>query len=100
MILMTAYSAGLRISETINLHVRDIDSERMVIHVREGKRNKDRYTVLSPVLWEMLRHYCWAARPVSYLFPGRSLHKPVLAGQVQRACKDAQAAMGIDKEIT
>jgi len=100
MILMTAYSAGLRVSEAVNLLVKDIDSERMLIHVRQGKRNKDRYTVLSPVLWEMLRHYCWAARPVSYLFPGRSLHTPMNDSQVQRACKEAQANAGIDKEIT
>ncbi len=63
MILMTAYSAGLRVSEVVNLLIKDIDSERMLIHVRQGKRNKDRYTVLSPVLWEMLRHYCWARGP-------------------------------------
>ncbi len=91
MILMTAYSAGLRISEVTHLQVSDIDSERMVIRVRQGKRSKDRYTVLSPALWEMLRHYCWAARPVSYLFTGRSLHKPMSDCQVQRACKEAQA---------
>jgi integrase/recombinase XerD len=100
MILMTAYSAGLRISEAVNLQVSDIDSERMVIRVRHSKRNKDRYTVLSPVLLEMLRHYCWAARPKSYLFPSRSLHKPMSDSQVQRACKEAQANAGIDKEIT
>ena len=100
MILMTAYSAGLRISEVIHLQVKDVDSERMVIHVRQGKRNKDRYTVLSPVLWEMLRHYCWAARPVSYLFPGRSLDKAMTDSQVQRACKEAQVSAGIDKEIS
>lgn len=99
-ILMTAYSAGLRISEAVNLLVSDIDSERMVIRVRQGKRSKDRYTLLSPLLWEMLRHYCWAARPVSYLFPGRSLDKSVSVDQVQRACKEGQAAAGIDKEIT
>ncbi len=100
MILMTAYSAGLRISEVVNLQVKDIDPERMVILVRQGKRNKDRYTMLSPVLWEMLRHYCWAARPVSYLFPGRALDKPVSDSQIQRVCREAQAAAGIDKEVT
>jgi site-specific recombinase XerD len=99
-ILMTAYSAGLRISEAVHLQLSDIDSERMVIRVRQGKRKKDRYTVLSPVLWEMLRHYCWAARPMSYLFPGRSLHQPMSASQVQRACREAQVNAGIDKEIT
>lgn len=100
MILMTAYSAGLRISETVNLRVKDIDSQRMVIHIRQGKRNKDRYTILSPVLLQMLRHYWWAARPVSHLFPSRLPDKPVSVSQVQRACKEAQAAAGIDKEIS
>jgi integrase/recombinase XerD len=100
MVLMTAYSAGLRISEALNLQVSDIDSERMVIRVRQGKRNKDRYTVLSPVLLRMLRHYCWAARPVSYLFPSRSPGKPVSHDQVQRACKEARANAGIDKAVT
>lgn len=100
MILMTAYSAGLRISEATHLQVKDVDSERMVILVRQGKRNKDRYTMLSPALWEMLRHYCWAARPVSYLFPGRALDKPVSESQVQRACREARVAAGIDKDVS
>lgn len=100
MVLMTAYSAGLRISEVTQLHVDDLDSERMVIHIRQGKRNKDRYTMLSPVLWEMLRHYCWAARPKTFLFPGKSLHRPVSVDQVQRACKEALLRAGIAKEVT
>jgi site-specific recombinase XerD len=100
MILMTAYSAGLRLSETVNLLVSDIDNERMVIRVRQSKRNKDRYTMLSPVLWEMLRHYCWAARPVTYLFPGRGLRKPVSVAQVQRACIEAGQKAGIGKHVT
>jgi site-specific recombinase XerD len=100
MILMTAYSAGLRISEALNLHVKDVDPERMVILVRQGKRNKDRYTVLSPVLWEMLRHYCWAARPVSYLFPGRAPDRPVSDSQIQRVCREAHAAAGVDKAVS
>jgi site-specific recombinase XerD len=100
MILMTAYSAGLRIAETVTLKVTDIDSERMVIRVHQGKRKKDRYTVLSPVLLAMLRHYWWAARPVSYLFPGRSLDSPMSVSTVQRVCKDAQVGAGIDKRVT
>jgi site-specific recombinase XerD len=99
MVLMTAYSAGLRISEAVNLQVGDIDSQRMVIRIRRSKRNKDRYTILSPVLLEMLQHYWWAARPVTYLFPGRA-GKPISVSQVQRACREAQANTGIDKEVT
>jgi site-specific recombinase XerD len=100
MILMTAYSAGLRISEVVNLQVKDIDSERMVIRVRQAKRNKDRYTMLSPVLLEMLRHYWWAARPTGYLFPSRSPDRHVSVSQVQRTCREAHGAAGIDKQIT
>jgi len=99
MVLMTAYSAGLRISEAVNLQVGDIDSQRMVIRIRRSKRNEDRYTILSPVLLEMLQHYWWAARPVTYLFPGRA-GKPISVSQVQRACREAQANTGIDKEVT
>jgi len=100
MILMTAYSAGLRISEVTRLKVLNIDSERMVIRVVQGKRRKDHYTILSPVLLEMLRHYWWAARPVEYLFPGRSLDRPMSVSTVQRACKEAQVMAGIDKRVT
>lgn len=100
MILMTAYSAGLRISEVINLKLTDIDSERMVIRIVQSKRNKDRYAVLSPVLLSMLRNYWWAARPKSYLFPGRSLERPMSVSTVQRACKAAGQAAGIEKQVT
>jgi integrase/recombinase XerD len=100
MILTTAYAAGLRISETVNLKITDVDSERMVIRVRQGKRNKDRYTMLSPVLLDMLRNYWWAARPESYLFPGRRRDRPMSVSTVQRACKDAQARAGIEKHVT
>ena len=100
MILMTAYSAGLRISEAVNLKITDVDSERMVIRVCQGKRKKDRYTVLSPVLLTMLRHYWWAARPTSYLFHGRRLNRPMSVATVQRACKDAQEKSGIEKTVT
>jgi site-specific recombinase XerD len=100
MILMTAYAAGLRISEVVNLQVRDIDSQRMVIRVCQGKRKKDRYTILSPVLLQMLRHWWVAARPISYLFPGRSLDSPMSVSTVQKMCKDAQEKTGIDKRVT
>jgi integrase/recombinase XerD len=99
MILMTAYSAGLRISEVVNLQISDIDSQRMVIRIRQAKRNKDRYTILSPVLLQMLRHWWVAARPTSYLYPGRSGH-PVRVTSIQEACKEAQERAGIDKRVT
>lgn len=100
MILMTAYSAGLRIAEVVHLKVSDIDSQRMVLRVEQGKRRKDRYTLLSPVLLTMLRHYWWAARPLEYLFPGRSRERPMSISTVQGVCLQAQARAGIDKHIT
>ena len=100
MILMTAYAAGLRISEVVHLQVTDIDSQRMVIRVCQGKRKKDRYTILSPVLLQMLRHWWVAARPISYLFPGRSLDSPMSVTTIQKTCKEAQEKAGIDKTVT
>ena len=69
-ILMTAYAAGLRVSEVTRLRVADIDSQRMVIRVRQGKGQKDRYVMLSPRLLEILRAYWKAVRPGVLLFPG------------------------------
>ena len=100
MILMTAYGAGLRIAEVVHLQVTDIDSQRMVIRVQQSKRNKDRYTLLSPVLLQMLRHYWVAARPEHYLFPGRALDRPMSVSVVQRACKVAQVRAELDKTVT
>jgi len=99
-LLMFAYAAGLRISEAANVRVSDIDSQRMVIRVVQGKRNKDRYTILSPLLLKMLRHYWWAARPKDYLFPGRGNTGVVRSSTVQRACIEAQQAAGLGKEVT
>ncbi|MBA2746618.1 MAG: tyrosine-type recombinase/integrase [Flavisolibacter sp.] len=69
-LLMTAYSAGLRVSELVNLKVLDIDSKRMTIHVREGKGKKSRIVPLSKVLLETLREYFKVYRPKDYLFEG------------------------------
>lgn len=99
MILMTAYSGGLRISEVVNLQVSDIDSQRMVIRIRKAKRNKDRYTMLSPMLLQMLRHWWVAARPVSYLYAGRSPDHPARVTTIQVACKEAQEKAGLDKTV-
>jgi len=67
--LMTAYGGGLRVSEVVNLQIGDIHSERMLIHVRSGKGNKDRYTILSRRLLKELRDYWVAFQPDLWLFP-------------------------------
>ena len=75
--LTTAYAAGLRASEVVGLKVADIDSERMVIRVEQGKGGKDRYVMLSPQLLGILRTYWRLARPKRWLFPGRDDERPL-----------------------
>ncbi len=98
--LMTAYSAGLRVSEVVSLRVTDIDSERMVIRVDQGKGRKDRYVPLSKHLLVVLREYWKAARPNDYLFPGRGKSGHLSAHAVQDACKRAAREAGLKKTIT
>lgn len=99
-VLVTIYATGLRISEALALKVSDIDPERMVITVRQGKGRKDRTVMLSPQLLEVLRSYARLARPREWLFPGRRPDQPLHASAVQRACAQARAAAGIDKHAT
>lgn len=100
-ILMTAYGAGLRISEACSLETADIDSDRMLIHVREGKRSKDRYVMLSDRLLEALRVYWRSARPKgTYLFPGMIPGRPITSGAVQRVLKKVVAGCGFRKRVT
>ena len=99
-ILMTAYAAGLRVSEATHLKVADIDSQRMVIRVDQGKANKDRYVMLSPRLLEALRMYWKAERPETWLFPGNIPGRPITRDAVGLACEKAHRATGITKPIT
>jgi len=71
-LLMATYAAGLRVSEVARLKPTDIDSQRMMIRVDQGKGNKDRYTILSPRLLQQLRDYWRLYRPKDWLFPGRT----------------------------
>ena len=99
-ILMTAYAAGLRISEATHLKVADIDSQRMMLRVDQGKGRKDRYVMLSPRLIEELRAYWKAVRPTLWLFPGDFPEKPITRSAVQQACQKARRASGIKKPIS
>jgi len=83
-LLMTAYSAGLRVGELARLEPGDIHSGRMLIHVRQGKGRKDRYTLLSLRLLDELRAYWRAERPQTWLFPNRDGSGPVPIGTVQK----------------
>jgi len=99
-LLMTAYAAGLRVSEVTRLRVADIDSDRMVIRVRSGKGRKDRYVMLSPRLLEVLRAYWKAARPRDFLFPGAGPDRPLSTGSVRKVCARARRAAGLGKHVT
>jgi integrase/recombinase XerD len=98
-ILTSCYAAGLRISEAVHLKIGDIDSQRMVIRVAQGKGHKDRYVMLSPRLLDTLRGYWRIARPKEWLFPGY-LDQPITRHAVGVACKEAQRRSGLSKPIT
>jgi site-specific recombinase XerD len=100
-ILITAYAAGLRVSEVCRLGVEDIDSQRMVIRVRQGKGQKDRYVMLSPRLLEILRDYCRkAVRLRGYLFPGAAPEQPIATSSVLKACRGAAQHAKLGKHVT
>ena len=99
-VLMTAYAAGLRISEVTHLKITDIDSHRMMLRVVQGKGQKDRYIMLSTQLLEHLRVYWKAARPNDWLFPGDIPGQQISKGAVQDACQKACRVSGIKKPIT
>jgi site-specific recombinase XerD len=98
--LSVAYGAGLRASEVVALKVADIDSDRMVIRVEQGKGRKDRYVMLSEHLLDLLRAWWKAARPQGWLFPGQNPVNPLTTRQLNRACHAAAEAAGIDKRVS
>jgi integrase/recombinase XerD len=99
-LLMTCYAAGLRISEATHLKVNDIDSQRMMLRVEQGKGQKDRYVMLSPRLLEALRAYFKVVRPDHWLFPSRVNGEPMTRGAMLEACDKAREQCGIQKPIT
>ena len=94
-LLMTAYAAGLRVAELVHLRIADIRSDRMLILVRSGKGDKDRYTLLSPRLLAELRAYWRQYRPSVWLFPGQAGNVPLSVGTPQTAFQQAKAKAGI-----
>jgi len=99
-ILTTCYAAGLRISEAVCLHPTDIDSQRMVIRVDQGKGQKDRYVMLSPKLLDILRAWWRVERPRPWLFPGDNAGQHISKDAVEQACQKARRRSGIAKPIT
>lgn len=104
-VLLTAYAAGLRISEVLSLIPADIDSSRMLLRVKQGKGSKERFVMLSRKLLLSLREYWRKERtgnPVSpWLFPSPvNPLEPITQRTLRRACKEAAAKAGINKHVT
>lgn len=100
-ILTTCYAAGLRISEALHLKPTDIDRQRMVIRVDQGKGQKDRYVMLSPKLLQTLCNYWRAVRPQGgWLFEGERSGQPLNRSSVEQACHKARRLSGIRKPIS
>jgi integrase/recombinase XerD len=103
-ILMTLYATGLRRAELCHLKVADIDSDRMMIHVREGKGGRDRDVLLSPKLLETLREYWRWMKPNTWLFPGMinnwRADVPIDTKVVWEAVRQARTRAGIEKRVT
>lgn len=95
-----AYGAGLRVSEVAALKLRDIDSQRMLIRVEQGKGRKDRYVMLSPALLSLLRDWWRQAQPQVWLFPGRGPGQHITTRQLNRAFHAAADMAGIDKKVS
>lgn len=99
-ILMTIYSAGLRVSEACNLKAADIDSKNMQIFIRQGKGKKDRYTLLSKANLEILREYWKKYHPKEFLFSGRYRTDAISPRSVQKVFDYAVKKSGIKKNAT
>ncbi|MCX6262445.1 MAG: tyrosine-type recombinase/integrase, partial [Bacteroidia bacterium] len=82
-LLALIYSAGLRVQEASRLRLSDVDSDRMMIHIRQSKYNKDRYVPLSPLVLKGLQRYCNAYHPIDYLFNGSKRGTPLSTPGIQ-----------------
>lgn len=103
-LLMTLYATGLRCAELVHLKVSDVDSQRMVIHVRGGKGGQDRDVMLSPKLLDELRKH-WRRlprKPSVWLFPGNCRHTadhPIDTKTPRNACREAARRADLNKAI-
>jgi integrase len=97
MMLTTCYGCGLRVSELVALKVRDIDGERHLLRIEQGKGAKDRQVILSPSLLEQLRDYWRRYRPAPWLFTRRDMEVALNISTPQRVFTVAKRQAGIDK---
>jgi len=99
-ILMLTYSAGLRVGELIRLRPEDIDSKRMLIHVKCAKGRKDRYSLLSNATLKTLREYWQQYKPLKLLFPGPDKERHITIRTAQRVFEVACERAGVKKQVT
>ena len=100
MSLIMMYACGLRVSEANHLQAADIDSRRMVVHVRGSKGLKDRDVPLPQHVLAQLRVYWAQHRPKSWLFPSQNPMLPMRSGSVRRCLQAAQRGSGITKSVS
>jgi site-specific recombinase XerD len=97
----TVYGTGLRVREASRLQTRDIDTARGVIHVRHGKRGKERFVMLSPRLLKILRAYWALERPMApWLFESNRAGRPLSPDTARKALKAAAVKARLDKKVT
>lgn len=99
-VLTTCYAAGLRISEAVHLRPTDVDSRRMVLRIEQGKGQRDRYVMLSPMLLAVLRDWWRLSRPTTWLFPGDRPDHPLGRAAVEQACHRAHRRARLTKPLT
>ena len=99
-ILMLMYSGGLRVGEVVRLKLKEIDSERGLIHIRGSKGRKDRYRILSPNVMFILREYYTQYKPKKWLLQGAKPGKHLSIRTVQAIFKHACAKAGIQKDVS
>lgn len=99
-LMTTLYACGLRLTEGTRLRPADIDSQRMLVQVRQGKGQKDRVVPLSPALLAQLRTWWRTARPAEWLFPGQGGRGPISEYAPQKACRQAAQKAGLAKRVS
>ena len=99
-LLETAYATGMRLGEVTHVLIADIDSQRMVVRIEQGKGRRDRYVMLSPSLLETLRAYWRACKPKTYMFPGDGGNRPLSDSSAQKAFNKARDRAGIKKRVS
>lgn len=97
MMLTTCYGCGLRVSELVHLRVRDIDSERLLLRIDQGKGKKDRLVEMPPTLLDLLRDYWRVFRPFDWLFTGRDPTQAISVASAQRSYTVAKRKTAVDK---